>query len=165
MDNIKDDLQEHGFLYFLAFTPILISFFFRLFLQIPVIGTVWLYAAPFTLLVYWAWVGGAYREKIKSPVRAILVGNIFGIILLLMYIWQFVLLPEGARDLTFAYLSQLFSLPLEFITMWIGLLFEPDPKVPTMVTANIVQFVGFLLMIVAFTIGYFGKKRAEEKKN
>lgn len=165
MDNIKDDLQEHGFLYFLAFTPIIISFFFHLILQIPVIGTVWLYAAPFTLLVYWAWVGSVYREKIKSPVRAILVGNIFGIILLLFYFWQFVLLPEGAQDLTFAYLSQLFSLPLEFATMWIGLLLEPDPEVTTIITSNAVQFIGFILMIISFAIGYFVKKRTEEKED
>lgn len=165
MNNIKNDLQENGFLYFLAFTPIIISFFFRLILQIPVIGTIWLYAAPFTMLVYWAWVGSVFREKIKSPIRAILIGNIFGIILLLIYVWQFVFLSEGLRSLTFAYLSQLFSLPLEFITMWIGLLLEADAEVTTIITTNAVQFIGFALMVIAFIIGYFIKKRTEKKEN
>lgn len=165
MDSIIDDLKENGFLYFLTFTPVIISFLFHFLLQIPVIGTLWLYAAPFTMLVYWAWVGSMFREKIKSPIRAILMGNIFGVILLLIYIWQFLVLPEEARSFALAYLSQLFSLPLEFITMWIGLLFEPNPEVTTIITSSAVQFVGFIFMIIAYTIGYFVKKRNEEKED
>lgn len=163
MNNIIDDLQENGFLYFLTFTPVIISFLFVLLLQIPIVGTVWLYAAPFTMLFYWAWVGSVFREKIKSPIRAILIGNIFGIILMLIYIWQILFLAEDSKNLALSYLSRFFSLPLEFITMWMGILLEPNREVTTVITMNIVQFAGFVLMVVAFIIGYFVKKKSSEK--
>lgn len=165
MDNIIDDLKKNGFLYFLTVTPVIISFVFHLLLQIPVIGALWLYAGPFTMLVYWGWVGSVYREKIKSPFWAILTGNIVGVVLLMIYIWQFVLLPVEKISYSISYLSQLFSLPLEFLTMWIGLLLEPDSNITTSITSNTVQFVGFLLMVIAFTIGYFVKKKGEKEED
>ena len=52
MENNYDDLREKGMLVLLAVSPIIIGFFYWVMTALPVIGKIWIYAAPFTVLYF-----------------------------------------------------------------------------------------------------------------
>lgn len=156
MENKYDNLREKGMLCLLAFSPVVIGFFYYVMIQIPVIGTIWMYAAPFTVLYYWGWVGTVFYGKIKQPWKGILLGNLAGIISFLLFIWQAAAVSPEARSFVLNSLSQMFTLPLGFITMWIGLVIEgtSDFQTASDFTVICAQVAGLLFMLVAFSVGY-----------
>lgn len=139
----------------LALSPILFGLLYSSLILVPVLSTILILASPPVILIYWFWVGRKFSQSIKDPVAAILAGNVFGLISLLLYFWQFILLSSSGRILWLAGFSQAFSSPLSFITIQIAPLFEPLSDTVTQVSGNVVQFAGLILMIIIFSIGYF----------
>ena len=118
------------------------------------------YLMPIAMLAYWFWVGRKFAAFHQNPFMAILLGNIFGIISVGVYYWQFVLLTDQARSFVLAAFSQAFNTPLIMLTVRIGRLFEAAPDALTQITVNASQAIGLLLMLIVFSTGYFHRKKA-----
>lgn len=163
----NDNIRERGMLILLGVSPLIIGFFYNVMLQIPVIGSIWMYAAPFTLLYYWGWVGNVFQSRIKKAAKAVLLGNLAGLVCLLIFIWQCLLVSEENINSFLYILSQMFTLPLGFITMWIGLVIEGNTEMLEISRFTMVctQVCGLLLMLVAFTVGFYYSKNKEKKAN
>lgn len=164
MDTKKDKIRENLMLCLLAVSPILIGYFFNVMLFIPVIGNIWLYAAPFTVLYFWGWVGTVFQSKFKSLWKSVLIGNLLGILSFLIFVILGTSGAEGRIVYILSIFSQMFTLPLGFITMWIAVLKVGvfDLEEASMSAMILAQAAGLILMVGAFTIGSIvaGKKKA-----
>ncbi len=168
MESKNDTIQEKGMLILLAVSPIVIGFFYYVMVQLPVIGMIWMYAAPFTVLYYWGWVATVFRSHFKSFFKTMFWMNGLGIVMFLLYIWQFVLLKEGEQISVIAVFSQLYTISLGFITTWIGVVLDKgsslDMQTISVTASVIIEVVSILLMIGAAAIGYFIEENREKKK-
>ena len=130
-----------------------------LFLMIPSFETFLFYVLPVVLLSFWFWVGGKFAQRNIKAFLAILIGNSIGIVSLLMYLWQFVLVSSANRSLYLAGFSQAFSGGLVSFTTRFAILFEPEKNVFGQTTEIATQALGLLFMLIVFTLGYYLKKR------
>lgn len=164
MENKYDDLREKGMLVLLTVSPVIIGFFYWVMTAIPVIGKIWIYAAPFTVLYFWGWVGTVFFIHIKNVWKAILLGNCAIILSFIIFCWQ-VLVPEANQIAIFAQITQLATMPFLAITMWLQLPLEGkiDLEVVSKTTLIATQAVGVLLLMIAFWVGYFYSKKKAEK--
>lgn len=168
LESKNDTIQEKGMLILLAVSPIVIGFFYYVMVQLPVIGMIWMYAAPFTVLYYWGWVATVFRSHFKSFFKTMVWMNGLGIVMFLLYIWQFVLLKEGEQISVVAVLSQLYTISLGFITTWIGIVLDKgsslDMETMSVAASVIIEVVSVLLMIAAAAIGYLAEENRDKKK-
>lgn len=149
-----------------ALSSILIGYIYNLTLLTPVVGTLLFWLMPFVLLIYWFWVGGKFAEGINNPIIAIIFGNSFGVISILLYIWQFNFLSDAKRSMLLAGFSQVFSAPLSWITVRLGVLFEAKSGMISQTSLNAMQVIGLLIMVVVFTIGYSrGRKKLYKRQS
>jgi hypothetical protein len=150
---------------FFALSPILLGYVFNISLFIPIIGSILFWILPFVQLLYWCWVGKKFAMHTNNPIIAIVLGNIFGAISLLVYFWQFVMLIDTNRNLWLSGFSQMFSCSLSPISSKLVIMLQLNNNSITQTLVNSVQIVGFLLMIFAFSIGYIhGKRELFDKK-
>ena len=138
----------------LAFSSVLIGYIYNLSFFIPVIGTLLFWLMPVALLIYWFWVGGKFAEGMKNPIIAVLFGNCFGVISILVYIWQFNFLSDSQRNIGLAAFSQAFSAPLSPVTGKFGVLFEAESGMITQTSIYAMQVLGLIIMVLVFTMGY-----------
>ncbi len=163
MDTKKDKIRESIMLCLLAVSPILIGYLFNVMLYIPVIGDIWMYAGPFTLLLFWGWVGSVYMARFKSIWKAVLLGNIIGILCFVVFA---AIVSSGVQS-EFTYLltviAQMYTLPLSFLTMWLAVITEGAYDLAEASTSAVmlVQGAGVVLMVVAFTVGSIMAKKKE----
>ena len=168
MESRNETIRENGMLMLLAVSPIVIGFFYYVMVQVPIIGMIWMYAAPFTVLYYWGWVATVFRSRFKKFFKTMTWMNGLGLITLVLYIWQFGLLEEGEQISILAVLSQLYTVSLGFITTWIGIVLDGSASIETevmSVAASIItEMVSILLMFGAAGIGYFVGENQEKRK-
>lgn len=148
-----------------ALSPVIIGYLYNLLVLVPGLGSLLFWCVPFLLLIYWFCVGRKFAVGINNPVIAIIIGNIFGIISVLIYYWEFIILTDVQRNLWLAGFSQCFSATISPITSKIGILFETEPYTITQTTINLMQFTGFILMVFIFSIGYFVNYKRLHKSN
>lgn len=138
----------------MATSPILIGYMLNYLLRfIPFL----IYIAPFLMIAYWFWVGMKFAKIVKKPIIAISLANCIGIISILLFYWQFVILQASERNSAIASFSQMFTTPLDYISALIRLLYEL-PREITQVTTLAMQIFEIVLMIIVFSCGYFYKK-------
>lgn len=168
MDTKNDKIRENIMLCLLAVSPVLIGYLYNVLMFIPVIGSIWMYAAPFTLLLFWGWVGTVFYARFKSVWKAVLLGNLAGLICFLMFIGVFTAISSADAPSRLLYmlsgLAQMYTLPLSFITAWIAVIKDGvyDMIEVTMPTMLLMQAAGLLLMIAAFTAGCVIARRKKE---
>lgn len=138
----------------MAVSPVLIGYLLNFILRfLPFIT----YITPFLMIAYWFWIGTEFAKVLKKPVIAIPLANSIGIISLLLYYWQFVILQAGERNLTIAGFSQMFTAPLDYISALIFYIFKA-PIEATSVTTLAMQVFEIILMLIVFSGGFFYKK-------
>lgn len=143
----------------MAISPILIGLLFNSFVgYLEFIGIIF----SLLMIIYWFWVGTNFAEQIKNPVKAILLANSAGLISLVLFLWQFVLVSDEDRNLILAALSQMFSAPLSFLSARIAILFTPDGI--NQKTLLVMQVVGLIIMILVFSAGYVYKSMRQSRK-
>lgn len=161
MDTKKDKIRESIMLCLLAVSPILIGYLFNVMLYIPVIGDIWMYAGPFTLLLFWGWVGTVYMTRFRSIWKAVILGNVIGILCFVVFA---AIVGSGVQS-EFTYLltviAQMYTLPLGFLTMWLAVITEGayDLAEASISAVMLVQAAGVILMLIAFTIGCITAKK------
>ncbi len=126
-------------------------------ISIPIINYIYMYALPFLMVYFWFWVGGQFAQNKIKVFPSVLVGNLVGIVSLLVYFWQFALIPDNQMNLFLASKSQHFSSLVSIYVARIAVLFEPDKNVIGSVSFYAMQIIGLVLMIIVFTAGYFYK--------
>lgn len=163
MDTKKDKVREGLMLCLLAVSPVLIGYLFNVMLYIPVIGSLWMYAAPFTVLYYWGWVGTVFQGKFKSVWKSVPLGNAVGIVSFIVFLVLCQSGPQGELSYILSALSQMFTLPLGFLTMWIAVIKEGvyDLNEASVSAVVLTQAAGLVLMLAAFTIGCFIARKKE----
>ncbi len=149
-----------------SISPIIIGYIINLTVLVPGIGILLLYVMPVIILIYWFWVGMKFSERIRNPLVGIVGGNLFGILSLCIYYWQFIILDDQKRSMFLAGLSQFFTVPLSILTARFGMLFEKLPNTSTQITTNAMHVIGTLIMVMVFAIGYiFGKINNKKQKH
>ena len=149
----------------LVLSPILIGYIYNILIFMPnsMIITIWL--MPIAQLCYWFVIGGIFAQIYENSLRAIITGNIVGIISYVIYIWQFILVEPTNRIIGISMLSQMFSISLVPITSRLGILFETNTNEFTQTTLNAMQPIGLFFMISIFAVGYYMNKRMIKNKN
>ncbi len=148
----------------LTLVPILTGHIINWSISLATIGTVILYIVPLAVVVFWFWLGTRYSKTNWKPIVAILIGNLTGILSLLLYVWQFLLVSDENRDFALAGLSQMFttSVPVYLYSSIVGLfanLFGGNYMLTIIVIA-------LIIMIIIFTLGYlFGKKSLTKRSS
>lgn len=148
----------------MIFVPTIIGYIYNMLLRIPILGMLLFYISPLLMIVFWFKVGGKFGELDKNIFFSVLVGNSLGIVSLLIYFWQFLLLSEERRNLLLAGFSQMFSTGVVMLTAPIAILFEPDKNNIGRTTGTAMQVLGLVLMILVFTMGYLWKKISDKYK-
>lgn len=138
----------------MTLSPILIGLLFNYLVFIPLL----IYIVPFLVMIYWFWVGTNFGENVRNPFKSIVLANSIGIISLVLYYWQFVIVADKERNLMLAGFSQMFTASLSYITARIGFIFEKTPNEVTQVTTLVMQVTGLMLMIIVFFSGYIYKR-------
>ena len=163
MDTKKDKKREGLMLCLLAVSPVLIGYLFNVMLYIPVIGSLGMYAAPFTVLYFWGWVGTVFQGKFNSIWKSVLTGNAAGILSFIVFIVLCQRGTEGEMSYILSALSQMFTLPLGFLTMWIAVMKEGvyDLNEASVSAVILTQAAGLILMLAAFTVGCFIARKKE----
>lgn len=138
-----------GCLYNWLFVPIL---------AVPLLADLWFWLFPAALLVLWFWAGRRYSVAGRGFLSALLLAHVLGFLCLAVYLWQFLLVPDGARSMLLAVFSQSYA-PVNTYTSFLAIRFEPDPHVIGQVSQTAGQVLNLLLMMVVFSGGYWFQRR------
>ncbi len=138
-------------------SPVLLGVLFNNFL---VLIPLFIFVAPFLMIIYWFFAGSKFAENNVSPVKAVLMANSIGIISLALYYWQFTIVSDAKRSLLIAGFSQMFSAPLSYLSAVIGFLFTDATDEISLV----MQVIGLILMIIVFLSGYLYRKKNLKKQ-
>ena len=131
----------------LTLVPILIGWLINVFIYVPKVGMALFYVLPFVVLVFWFWLGRQYAKTDWSPLSAIIIGSASGLISLVLYIWQFHIITEEARNILIAALSQMyFAAVPEWIFARSGIYI-------------VIHIIALVLMIAVFAFGYITWKK------
>lgn len=125
--------------------------------SIPIINNIFYYGFPVLMLCFWFWVGGTFAQSKMNALASVLLGNLMGIVSLLLFVWQYYLIPDDQKNLFLASLSQTFSSTIHIFYARIAILFEPVKNVTSIVTVSAAQIMGLILMMATFTVGYYYK--------
>ncbi|PWM63251.1 MAG: hypothetical protein DBX91_00880 [Subdoligranulum variabile] len=144
----------------LTFVPVAVGALVNVTLALPGIGSVLFVVLPLLTTVFWAWLGARYGKSAWKPLPALLIGNAVGIVSLLVYLWQYLLVPAAAQNLALVTAAQLFldAAPL-YLLGHLAVLFEAQPQ--TVGTASMVAMhvLSFVYMAVVFGLGFlWGRK-------
>jgi len=141
----------------MVLSPVILGILFNNFL---VLFPLFIFVAPFLMIVYWFFAGTKFAEHVENPVKAVLTANAIGIISLLLYYWQFTIVSDAERSLLIAGFSQMFSAPLSYFSAVIGYLFTESPDEISLA----MQVIGLILMIIVFSSGYIYRKNNLRKQ-
>jgi len=87
------------------------------------------YVVPLGVSGFWFYLGGLYSKTTWKCIPAVLIGSATGILSLILYLWQFLVLNSETRNMTLAVISQMYSVatPL-YLFAKLATLFESQPN-------------------------------------
>ena len=148
----------------LTFVPIVVGYLVNITLLLPVIGMLIYYVLPLLTTVFWFYLGRQYARSGWKTIPSILIGNATGILSLLVYLWQFLLVTDEARNLTLAGASQMFSASAPmYLLARIAILFESQPNYIGRASMVALQVVSVIYMIAVFCAGMLWEKKNMKK--
>jgi hypothetical protein len=144
----------------LSFVPIVVGYIVNITLLLPVIGMLSFYVLPLLTTAFWFYLGRQYARTDWKTIPAILIGNTAGIISMLVYLWQRVLVTEEARNVTLTGASQMFSSSAPtYLLARVALLFERQPNYIGSASMVALQVVSLVYMIAVFCVGMLWEKK------
>ncbi len=161
-----EGIRENIILFLRALVPVALGFFYLVVLEIPGLGAVWLYAAPFLLIYYWCITSVLFQEKLKSFWKTILFMNLPGILLYLGYLLQLLLILPESRQVWMLTVTRLNTMPLSFLTAWAGPVLDGslDYETVTDAASIITESINSLLLVLISIIGYYIGKSQNKRK-
>ncbi|MGI6175485.1 MAG: hypothetical protein ACOYJC_04820 [Christensenellales bacterium] len=148
-------MKQKWMLPLLGISPILLGYLYNWLITLPALASVCTYLVPVLMLVYWLWAGMQFAKYFSSPFCAIMLGNAWGIVSLVLYIWQRLIVSEGQRILFLSAFSQMFSAPLSMLSAFFAVRMESYAHHISDVTFFWMQVFGLMLMISFFGAGCF----------
>lgn len=150
-----------------TFIPILTGYLVNSLLTVPVIGEIFFYVLTVATTAFWFWLGRQFAKSTFKTIPAILIGNATGIISLLIYLWQFLLVTSENRSIFLAGLSQMYNASVPgYLFGGIARLFETKPNYVGTRTFVALHVICEIYMIAVFVIGMVvEKKRKDSMEN
>lgn len=144
----------------LSFVPIVVGYLVNITLLLPGIGMLCYYVLPLLATVFWFYLGRKYAHSSWKTIPAILIGNATGILSLLIYLWQYLLMPDEAKNLLLTGASQMFSASAPmYLLAGIAILFEREPNYIGSASMVALQVISTIYMIIIFSGGLLWEKR------
>lgn len=149
----------------LTFVPVLVGYLINLVLFVPVVGMLFLYIVPLFVMVFWFYLGSEYSKTDWNVTSSVLIGNLIGILSLVLYLWQFLGKSDETRNMILAGVSQMYSaaIPGYLFAARLAVLFEAQPNYVGRTTMVAMQVISLIFMIAIFTVGYFWGKKHQKK--
>ena len=119
-------------------------------------GSFFYYCLPLAVLVFWFWLGCQFSKTTWSFWPSMLIGNMSGILSLILFVWQFFGHNDAIRNMFIAGLSQGFlcSTPMYLLSR-ISIMFDSDPNTIDIYDQLYVYIVSVVLMMAIFMLGYY----------
>lgn len=149
--------MKRRYLIAIAISPAIVGYFYNNMILIPGLGVFLLKLFPIIMFIYWFIVGKRLAFLSKNMYKDIMLSHSVGLISLVIYLWQFLLVDDEHRNRLLAGFSQMFSSSISPYMAKIVILFSGNNIGQGTLTA--MQILGLLCMFLVFSIGYmFGKK-------
>ncbi|WP_353097256.1 hypothetical protein [Tissierella praeacuta] len=103
---------------------------------------------PFVSIFFWFYVGKQFGSLKMNKVKSFILGNIIWGISIILYIWQFIFVDAGNRNVFIAVISQDYMLGFVRWGFKIARLFTDA------VDGNIVTIISYAMMLIVFTAGF-----------
>ena len=104
------------------------------------------------------------EKSTLKTIPAILIGNATGIISLLIYLWQFLLVTSENRSVFLASLSQMYNASTPgYLFGGIARLFETEPNYVGTRTLVALHVICEIYMIIVFVIGMVVERKCKEE--
>ena len=104
--------------------------------------------------------GRQFEKSTFKTIPAILIGNATGIISLLIYLWQFLLVTSENRNAFLAGFSQMYNASVPgYLFGGIARLFETEPNYVGIRTFVALHVICEIYMIIVFVIGMMVEKK------
>lgn len=101
-------------------------------------------------LIFWFCVGLRF-SKWRTPMwKSFLIGNSLWFISFILFIWQFNILNDAARNIDLAMLSQHYML---------AFVYGAARLLPFLHSGTIIMLSAYILMFITFSIGFFASKK------
>lgn len=143
-----------------TFIPILTGYLVNSLLRVPVLGEIFFYALTVTTTAFWFWMGRQFEKSTFKTIHAILIGNATGIISLLIYLWQFLLVTSENRNAFLAGFSQMYNASVPgYLFGGIASLFETEQNYIGTRTFVALHVICEIYMIIVFVIGMMVEKK------
>lgn len=108
---------------------------------------------PVIDLLLWFFLGKNLVSTVEKPVLGWLLLNWVGILSLLLFVWQFALIPENQQIGAIAIFCQQFGAGLALLTFNIGALFQPGSNTIELQGALAMQISALIFMMGASLLG------------
>ena len=146
----------------LSITPILSGILYSFTLSVPVIGELFTYILPFTVICVWFYLGYYLARQNKLNFWYWTgITHASGFICLILHFIGFYALESTPKPL--ALISGLFVNTLAPFISRIAMIFERVPNETTRFTETFIQISGILFMLLVFICGYIRSKIANKK--
>ena len=143
-----------------TFIPILTGYLVNSLLRVPVLGEIFFYVLTVATTAFWFWMGRQFEKSTFKTIPAILIGNATGIISLLIYLWQFLLVTSENRNAFLAGFSQMYNASVPgYLFGGIARLFETEPNYIGTRTFVALNVICEIYMIIVFVIGMVVEKK------
>lgn len=143
-----------------TFIPILTGYLVNSLLRFPVLGEIFFYVLTVATTAFWFWMGRQFAKSTFKTIPAILIGNATGIISLLIYLWQFLLVASENRSVFLAGFSQMYNASVPgYLFGGIARLFETEPNYVGTRTLVALHVICEIYMIVVFVVGMVVEKK------
>lgn len=147
-----------------TFIPILTGYLVNSLLRVPVLGEIFFYVLTVATTAFWFWMGRQFEKSTFKTIPAILIGNATGIISLLIYLWQFLLVTSENRNAFLAGFSQMYNASVPgYLFGGIASLFETEPNYIGTRTFVALHVICEIYMIIVFVIGMVVERKCKEE--
>lgn len=143
----------------LTLVPLAVGYLRNLALPVPGLGFALYYALPLAATAVWFWLGRRFVREGWKPVPALLTANAMGLVHLLLYLWQNLLVPAEARVPALTALFSAFtSAAPGYLLAPIAISFEAEPNTISMASSVALTVLSVLYMLLVFLAGSLFEK-------
>ena len=112
-------------------------------------------------LILWFFSGWAYGKTALPKGAAILLGNLVGLVSLLLYLWQFLLVEDGMRNLFLSAFSQMFCTAGTRLGALVSLPLKSEFNTAPQISVTCTVVFSTLIMSVIFAAGVLVRRHRD----
>lgn len=132
----------------IVLAPLIVGWLFNMLIFVLPFSGILIWMLNLGFVLFWFWGGRQFAKLSIKKVYSYLLGNALWLISFLLFIWQFILLDEAARNMTIAVLSQYYMLFTIIIGTQIHMAYSG------VVNSTEIVIISYVVMLVVFTLGF-----------